>query len=261
LIDLHCHILPGLDDGPPTLEGALDLATVAVQAGITQVVATPHVDHRYGLSVSEIEGAAEHLAEVLEEREIGLELALGGEIAISRLLDLDDDELCRLRLGDGPYLLIEAPLEPVLGNLEALVPRLIDAGHGVLLAHPERCPALRREPDRVADMVDSGALCSVTAGALEGKFGAPVKALALDLLARGLVHNVTSDAHDVLRRPPDLLTWVRAAEGRVSGALAQRLTVDAPAAILGGAALPAQPPLQPLARPRRRLRSPFSQEP
>jgi protein-tyrosine phosphatase len=223
-----------------------------VKAGITKVVATPHVDHRYGLSVSEIEAAAERLAEALEQREIALQLALGAEIAVSRLLDLDDDELGRLQLGDSPYLLVEAPLEPVLGNLEALVARLIDGGHRVLLAHPERCPALHRDPARVAGMAAAGALCSVTAGSFAGRFGAPPRALALDLLDRGLVHNVTSDAHDAVRRPPDLLSWVEATEGRASQALARWLTADAPAAILDGAALPERPPLGPPPRPPRR---------
>lgn len=241
MIDLHCHILPGIDDGPPTVEDSLELARRAVEGGIRKVVATPHVNDRYGLGPDDIESAVADLRRAFEDADVELELLGGAEIAISRLLELDDAALGRLTLGHSDTLLVEAPLEPVVGDIESLAARLLDKGHGVLLAHPERSPPFQREPDRLVRMVEDGALCSITAGAVEGRFGAPVQRFAFELLERGLVHDIASDAHDAWHRPPDLSTWVEAAEGRVGKGLADWLTVDAPSAILGGEPLPAAP--------------------
>jgi len=257
VIDLHCHILPGIDDGPATVEGSLELAARAVAGGIRKVAATPHIDYGYGVGLDQIEPAVAELRTALQASEIDLELVGGGEIAISRLLELDDADLRRLALGDGPYLLVEAPLEPAVGDIESLIEQLVARGHGVVLAHPERSPPLQRAPDRIERMVEAGALCSITAGAIEGRFGGLVKGFALDLLERGLVHNVTSDAHDADRRPPDLVTWIEATDGRVPETLADWLTEDVPAAILSGQPLPIAPaPAGPT--PGRRRRWPWS---
>jgi len=252
VIDLHCHILPGIDDGPATVEGSLELAAHAAAGGIRTVVATPHVNDRYGLGADDIEPVVADLRRAIEDSGLELELLGGAEIAVSRLLDLDDSALDRLALGNGRCLLVEAPLQPVVGDIESLVSQLMARGHGVLLAHPERSPPFQREPDRLVSMVEDGALCSITAGAVEGRFGGSVQRFAFDLLGRGLVHNVATDAHDASRRSPDLTTWIDAAEGRVPTALARWLTLEAPTAILSGEALPAVP--APVVRPAKRRR-------
>src|SRR5206468_2448547 len=140
----------------------------------------------------------------LRENGIELEVLPGGEIAISRAADLDDNELRALGLGGGPWLLVESPLTPSAGNFDNALRHLQARGHRVVLAHPERCPAFIREPERLAALVHAGMLTSITAGALVGRFGGTVERYAHELVRDGLVHNVASDAHDTRRRPPGL---------------------------------------------------------
>jgi protein-tyrosine phosphatase len=246
VIDLHTHVLPGIDDGPETIEGSLELARAALAAGTRTLVATPHINRAYGNDPPRVRDAADRLRERLAQEAVELELLTGGEISTGRLPRLSDEELGALRLGDGPYLLIEAPLTAGgAWQLTEIVERLIDDGHGVLLAHPERCPGLQRDPGLLRGLVARGALCSITAGALTGQFGRTVNRFALDLLREGLVHDVASDTHDTHRRPPDLREPLTSAATQLQGLEGQVkwLTQDAPAAILAGEPLPERPPL------------------
>ena len=244
MIDLHTHILPAVDDGPRTLEGSLDLARAAVAAGTRTALATPHVNDDHSIDAARVAAGLDELRPALAEAEIPLEVLPGGEIAIWRLTDLDDDALRSLALGGGPYLLIESPFSPVVGDFEPLVLDLMMRGHRVLLAHPERCPAFQRDPARLERLVDAGVLVQVTAGSMTGGFGSTVRRFTTDLLRQGLAHVVASDAHDAVKRPPGLTAGFAAL-----GVEAQRqwMTEDVPRAILDGAPLPERPPL-----PRRR---------
>ncbi len=255
MIDLHCHVLPEVDDGPVTLDEALALARAAAGEGTRVLVATPHVSYRYPTSAERMRQGVEQVGAALREEGIPVTIATGAEIALEMLGRLDRTELERLTLGGGPYLLLEAPLSAVGGELEAGVRALQDEGFGVVLAHPERCPSFHRKPERLARLVAAGVLCSLTASSFTGRFGRPVRALSERLLADGLVHDVASDAHDAERRPPALRSCLRAAEGRLPAlaGLAPWLTESVPEAILSGRALPA-PPAARTSRRRRRLR-------
>jgi protein-tyrosine phosphatase len=243
LIDLHCHLLPGLDDGPPGMGEALALAEAAVAAGTTRIVATPHVDNLWRVRPDQISRHASALREALQVKGLALEVDTGAEIAISRLADLSSAELRSLRLGAGPYLLLECPLTPTAGDFDFALTRILRRGEAVVLAHPERAPLFQQEPDRLRRLVDAGALCSITTGAMRGDFGALVRGFTLELLREGLVHNIASDAHDHLRRPPGLRDAFAAAEPALAGISAQSdwFTRQAPAAILADEPLPARP--------------------
>jgi protein-tyrosine phosphatase len=245
VIDLHTHILSGIDDGPETIEGSLDLARAAFAAGTRTLVATPHVNRAYDVDPPRIREAADRLRERLAQEDIELELLIGGEISTGRLPRLSKEELDALRLGNGPYLLIEAPLTSGAWQLTEIVERLRDDGYGVLLAHPERCPGLQRDPALLRRLVAGGALCSITAGALTGQFGRTVNRFALELLREGMVHDVASDTHDTHRRPPDLRAPLATGAAQLPGLDEQSswLTEGAPAAILAGEPLPARPVL------------------
>jgi protein-tyrosine phosphatase len=233
VIDLHCHVLPGIDDGPTTIEGSLALARAAVAAGTRTLVATPHVSWRYANDSAVIAGAATELRERLDAEGIELELLTGAEIAMTRVGELDDGELTALRLAGGAWLLIEPPFTPVAAGLRETVLGLQNRGHRVLLAHPERCPAIHRDITLLEGLVAEGVLSSVTAGSLAGHFGEQVRRFALRLFERGLVHNVASDAHDHAKRAPGMTQEIaRAGLGGLSG----WLTTDVPQAILEGAA-------------------------
>ena len=176
MIDLHAHILPGLDDGPRDLDAAAAFARAAVAEGTTVLAATSHVDPVFSLHSSDLARARAAVRERLQDDGIELDVVAGGEIAAARLWDLDDHELDGLRLGGGPFVLLEAPLGPFSADeFGALVADLQARGFRVLIAHPERAPLFQRAPERLAALVDDGALAQVTAGALLGEFGPPVR--------------------------------------------------------------------------------------
>ena len=254
MIDLHCHVLPGIDDGPATLEESLNLVRVARRAGLTTLVATPHVSWRYANGPEVIRQGVEAIRSALRAEHIDVEVQPGAEIALSRLGDLSDDELCALRLGDGPWLMIESPLIPAVGELETILDAVHRRGHWIVLAHPERSPVFLREPRRLAALVSRGMLCSITAGSLVGVFGADVRRFALALTREGLVHNVTSDAHDAVHRPPVLRSDIlaAAADAPELSARVEWLTHEVPTAILEGDVLPKPPAASPSARIRAR---------
>ena len=255
MIDLHSHILPGVDDGPATMEGSLELARAAVAAGTRTILATPHINDDPRIDPALIAAGIAELRAALAAAEIPLEVLPGGEIAIWRLIDLDDEMLRALALGGGPFLLVESPFSPVVGDFEPMVLGLHARGHRVLLAHPERCPAFQRDPTRLDALVGGGALVQVTAGSMTGTFGSAVRRFTMTLLRDGLVHVVASDAHDDLRRPPGLLQGFSALERDLPrlSEQAEWLTELVPRAVLDGSPLPARPPLPKRAGRLRRL--------
>ncbi len=248
VIDLHHHLLPGIDDGPPTLDDALALARAAVAAGTTTVVATPHVSREHPANTAaHIAGWVTALEESLAEASIPLRVLPGAEVAVTHAVDLSDEELTALRLGRGPYLLVECPLTPTRASFEPTLESLLDRGHRILLAHPERCRAFQFDNELLARLVSRGALAQVTAGSLAGHFGRTVREVAHGLVREGLAQVVASDAHSVDRRPPALLAEVEQ-EGYAEQA--PWLVGQVPRAILDGGRVP----VMPVVRPRPGLR-------
>ena len=245
MIDLHSHILPGVDDGPATLEGSLALARTAVAAGTRTILATPHINDDRSIDAARVAAGLDTLRPALAAAEIPLEVLAGGEIAIWRLGDLDDATLRTLALGGGPYLLVESPFSPAIGAFEPLVLDLLGRGHRVLLAHPERCPAFHRDPERLQRLVDAGVLVQITAGSMTGGFGSTVRRLTATMLRTGVVHVVASDAHDAVKRPPGLNDGFASLERELPGLaeLQPWMTEQVPRAILDGTPLPERPPL------------------
>jgi protein-tyrosine phosphatase len=243
VIDLHCHPLPALDDGPPDDAAALALLRRAAADGTRTVAATPHVDRRFGLGPEEIATAVAHVRALVERTGITVTVVPGAEIALDRLVDLRSDQLAALSLGGGRCLLVECPLSTVAGEFEWPAQRLLQDGVQVLLGHPERCPDFQRSPRRLRALIDAGAMVQLTAGSLRGEFGAACEAFALELARGGLAHNVASDAHDAVRRPPGLRD-ARELLGPVLPGGADEaawLVESAPAAILMGVELPPRP--------------------
>jgi protein-tyrosine phosphatase len=251
VIDLHAHILPGVDDGPDSLEESVELARAAVAAGTRVLAATSHVSHMFPCDPALFAGRLASVREALAAEGVPLELVSGGELAPSRLVELDQATLSSLSLGGGPYLLVECPFSPVSAELEPIVFELQQSGWRVLLAHPERSAAFHRAPERLAGLVDGGCLVQVTAGSLAGQFGDTARRYSVDLLRDGLVHVLASDAHDAIDRPPGLTAGLARAERELAGirAHAEWLTEEVPAAILSGERMPPRPPLE---RPRKR---------
>lgn len=238
MIDLHCHVLPGIDDGPETIEGSVALARDAAAAGIRTVVATPHVSWRYPNEPDTIARLVDEVNARLLEEGVELEVRPGGEIAMTHLAEIEPATLARFGLGGGPWLLVEPPFTAVATGLDAIVWDLLRRGHRVLLAHPERCQGLRRDPRMLESLVSSGVLTSITADSLTGRFGSEVRRFSLQLARDGMIHNVASDAHDHVQRPPGIAD---ALEQAGLSPLADWLTCEVPAAILSGQEIPPRP--------------------
>ena len=202
MIDLHCHVLPGIDDGPRTIDESLALARAAEQAGTRTIVATPHVSPRYPNDAETIRRLVDELDSRLRNEQMNVEIRAGAELAIAQIPKVPEEQLRSLGLGRGRWLLIEPPFSPLVPELGDAVMDLQRAGHLVVLAHPERCPTFHRDPAMLESLVRGGALTSVTAGALVGRFGKDVRNFALDMAGAGMLHNVASDAHDLRGRPP-----------------------------------------------------------
>ena len=244
MIDLHCHVLPGLDDGPASLEQALAMAAASAAAGTATIVATPHLDHVWRVRPELIAQRSGDLTGALRSHGIEVEIVAGAEIAISRLVDLSGQQLDEVRLGSGPYLLLECPLSPTAGDFDHILMRIHEREESIVLAHPERSPLFQQEPERLVRLVREGLLCSITTGSMRGDFGGLVRRFTLELLREGLVHNVASDAHDQLARPPGLADAFSSLQSELPGITGQRewLTSLVPAAILAGE--PPPPPTE-----------------
>jgi protein-tyrosine phosphatase len=238
MIDMHSHVLFGIDDGPSDLSGSLAMARRAWEEGITTMLATPHSNSRHPNDADTIAAPLYELREQLAHDGLPLEVLPGAEIAVGHVAEISDATLTAMALGGGSWLLIEPPFTPVAPALEGTVLELIRAGHNVLLAHPERSPAIHRDPGIVERLVEDGVLTSLTAGSLVGRFGSHARRLGAELLERGLAHNVASDAHDASDRPPSI---GRELDRAGFGGLAGWLTEEVPLAMLEGAEIPPRP--------------------
>jgi protein-tyrosine phosphatase len=242
VIDLHCHVLPGIDDGPETIEGSVALTRAAVAAGIDTLVATPHVSWRYPNDADTIARLVDEVNARLATERVALEVRPGAEIAMTRLVDIEPAQVARLGLGEGPWLLVEPPFTAAATGLDTILLDVQRRGHRIILAHPERCHAFHRDPRMLRSLARAGVLTSITAGSLVGRFGEEVRRFTLQLVQEGMIHNVASDAHDHTRRPPGI---AKELEQVGLGPLTEWLTQGVPAAILAGEEIPPRPAVPP----------------
>jgi protein-tyrosine phosphatase len=239
MIDLHSHILPGLDDGARDLEDALEIARTAVADGITAIAATPHVREDYPTTADAMENGVRQLRQAIEREGIQLEVLTGGEISLEQLDRLSTDELRRFGLGGNPkYLLLETPYRDWPLSFGEIVFRLGAQGITAVIAHPERNGEVQADVDKVADLVRAGALIQVTAASLDGRLGSRARNCARKLLHAELVDMVGSDAHTAGLREVGLSG---AGDAVGDPGLARWLTELMPGAIVRGADLPARP--------------------
>jgi protein-tyrosine phosphatase len=251
MIDLHAHVLPGIDDGPETLADSLELLRAAHADGIARVAATPHVREDYPTRPEEMDRLVAEVNEAAHAEGIPVEVLPGGEIALTRLDELDDDDLHRFGLGGNPaLLLLEFPYHGWPLALQEQAFRLATRGFTVVLAHPERNADVQDDPARLAPLVETGVLVQLTAASVDGRLGRRPEACARRLLEEGFAHVLASDAHGPTVRATGLTA---AAEALGSPELARWLTQDVPASLLQDR----EPPPRPARRRTRRLRAPW----
>jgi protein-tyrosine phosphatase len=240
---LHCHILPGIDDGPATMHESLDLAAQIAGAGVCTVVATPHVrpDHP-DVVPHELADRCADLRRELEAAGIDLEVLPGGELDLMRALAADDETLRLTSLGQrGSLLLLETPYGPLSSLFEEQIFSLQLRGYALLLAHPERNVSFQKDRRRLGQLVRRGVMTQVTAESLvRSPRGSRSARLARDLVEHGQATVIASDLHGPAVYRTSLSDGVEAARELV-GARADWMSADAPRAILAGEVLPPAP--------------------
>jgi protein-tyrosine phosphatase len=246
VIDLHCHILPGIDDGAGDEGAAVALAAEAAAAGVETIAATPHLraDHP-GVRPLELAGRTAALQGALDRAGVRVRLVTAGEVDVWWAAGSDEQELRAASYGGaGHDVLAETPYGELPPQFEDLVFRLRVKGYRVLLAHPERSPTFQRDPSRLRALLEQGCLVQVTAGALSAtRRSSRSRRLALRLVREGAAHVIASDTH---RAGGDRASLADAVEALSADAplRARWMVTDVPAAILAGEPLPAPPAVQ-----------------
>jgi protein-tyrosine phosphatase len=243
-IDLHSHVLPGIDDGAQSLDDALAMAALAERDGTAVLAATPHVREDHPEVVpGEIAERVARLNGELEARGVGLQVVAGGEVGLLDALDRPEEELRAVTLGGGGTLLVETPHGPLPPNFERLLSTVAARGFRVLLAHPEHSPDVQRQPERLAEVVEAGILLQLTGGSLASPRRAPWHRAAAEILKRGWAHVLASDAHSATWRRPLMTPGIDAGERALRGSRAELewMARDVPAALLAGESLPPRP--------------------
>ncbi len=233
MLDLHCHMLPGIDDGAVDLDMALAMARLAADDGIHTVACTPHIyPGMYENTASGIRAAIAVFQGELDRRDIPLRLVEGADV------HLDPDLVGGIRGGRVPtlagsrYLLLEPPHHVAPPRFEESVFQLMVAGYIPVITHPERLSWLEDHYAMFTRLVKAGAWMQVTAGSVTGRFGRRPRYWAERMLDDSLVHILATDAHDPRRRPPLLAEGREAAALRVGHAEAERLVLTRPQGII-----------------------------
>ena len=256
MIDLHCHLLPGIDDGSPDLETSLEMARVAVADGIVTTACTPHIyPGVYDNTGEGIHQAIGTLQQALDGNGIPLRLVAGADAHLAP--ELPD----RLRNGEAPslagsrYFLLEPPHHVAPPRFADFVFNLMAGGFVPLITHPERLSWIEDHYATFCALVDQGAWLQVTAGSLTGRFGSRPRYWGERLLGEGRVHVLATDSHGVKRRPPLLAEGRAAAERLVGAEQSWHLVGTRPAGILDNLAPSAMPAIPCLSSSDPALRS------
>ena len=244
-VDIHCHLLPGIDDGARDWKQSLAMARIAAEDGIRRSIMTPHQLGQYTQTTGEQIRTLTHEFQCrLDAEGIPLEVLPGADVRI------DSDMIERLASGDcmslgdqRKHVLLELPhelympLEPVLSSLQRI-------GMLGILSHPERNEGLLKRPELIAPLVDQGCLMQITADSLCGVFGDGPCKMCESMLEQGLVHFIASDAHGTRRRKPTIDAAFQRAKSLVGEPYATAICCDNPAAVADGRTVAELPPVQ-----------------
>lgn len=204
MIDLHCHILPGIDDGPTTLEQSLELAVLYQKAGFIKIVTTPHwvPGTSWTPSLEQIHQRIALLRDSFESRQIDIQIYSGMEIALD--INLCDLLLSKhlLTLAGSSYVLIESPFQRLPLGWEQMFFTIMAKGYRIVLAHPERCLQLFSTPELYDDIIEAGVYFQVNYDSFLGHYGKKESETAFYLLKKGYIHFLATDSHDPLQRHP-----------------------------------------------------------
>ena len=241
MIDLHAHILPGIDDGPKTLEDSLEMARLAVADGITTMVATPHLFRHKSVNLNDLNSpetifrAVEDFSQKLTAAEIDLTVLPGCEIPLfSDIIKfIDTDQVVTINRGQR-YICLELPDSIIPPAMEDIIFQLNSRGLTPIITHPERNPVLYEMPQKLRRFVSLGCLTQITARSLTRGFGWRVFWFTKRLLREGLVHLMATDAHNRNSRPPTMGKAVQKLSKLVGESRAWDMVTTFPEAIIQG---------------------------
>jgi protein-tyrosine phosphatase len=239
MVDLHCHILSGMDDGAKSVEESLAMAEMAIADGITHVVATPHSSNEYHFDFAAVQQAAAELQRAVGDR---LKVATGCDFHLS------SENLAALKRNAAPfcihqkdYLLVEFNDFSIPAAMDNTIYEIQLSRLRPIITHPERNPIIRSQPKKLEKWIRTGAYGQVTGGSLTGSFGPVARQVALTWIERGLVHFVASDAHNLTSRPHQLRAAYEAVCAKFGEEKADALFVQNPQAAFDGQPLPHVP--------------------
>lgn len=236
MLDLHCHLLHGVDDGPDTLAESLELCRIAVGDGIHRAIVTPHIHPgRWDNTRLSAQLACRALQAELDTRGIPLQLGCAGEVRLTEYLpdQIARDEIPFFGEVDGyRIMLLEFPHGRIIPGSQKLVAWLLARGVRPMIAHPERNREVMRDPSLLQPFIDAGCWLQVTAGSVTGRFGDRSRDVARDLLERDVVMVLASDGHNTRARPPVLSEAYHHVAREFGAQRARRLVIDTPAVIV-----------------------------
>jgi protein-tyrosine phosphatase len=241
MIDIHHHLLPGVDDGAADMDVSVAMAKLAVADGITHVACSPHANGRYAYDRVAHEVRVEELRGRLAAEGVALTLGLGCDFHLS--YDNVEDALAhatRYTVNGTGYLLVELPDYGLPPSLTETFYQLQLGGMTPILTHPERNPTLQNDIERMVDWLRGGVLVQVTADSVTGKMGRQAEKMAHVLLGKRWVHFLATDAHNTTSRPPRMSEARRVVEKRYGAEYARALTLENPRAAFEGTGMPEQ---------------------
>jgi protein-tyrosine phosphatase len=239
MIDLHCHILPGMDDGPETLAEAVAMCRVAAADGIDTIVAAPHYKPgTYEFSGAELRQAIDTLSGELKKQGLAIRILPGAEVTVSPEMQGSLIPGGHLTINHGRHFLVEFSPLSVPNRWDTFLLSFLNAGLTPIIAHPERNAWFIRHFEALAAAVRSGIMIQITAMSITGGFGPEVRGFGVRLLKENLVHVIASDAHSADDRPPKLADAVSLAADVIGSEMAEALVTAIPQSIIGNGCPP-----------------------
>ncbi len=241
MIDLHCHILPDLDDGARSLDEAVEMARIAEDEGIEKIVATPHLfrDNFVYEDLGTIEERRKELSEALKVNKIQVELFPGAEVHISHnLIDEIKKNRSYLVLNQSSYMFVEFPTDHVFSGVKELFFELMSEGITPIIAHPERNSVFARNPGFLYELIQKEALAQANSGSFSGVYGREVEEAVFRFLELNLIHFIGSDGHNTRSLAPRLSEAVKRAEITLGKERSRALVLDNPRAVIENREIP-----------------------
>lgn len=236
MIDIHAHILPGVDDGPKSWDESIEMCRLAFDDGIRTIVATPHtLNGVYNNHNKVINEQTEHLQELLIKNNIPLTILPGSDVRIYPSLSnmIDKEEVLTVN-NNKRYIILELPDLFPLTAVKRLIIDLINRGITPIISHPERVSQIQQDSSVIYELLKEGAISQVTAMSITGEFGKGVKGFVDKMLKYGMVHIIATDCHNIVSRPPILSIAVELAAQIVGGEKAQAMVTTNPQSVIEG---------------------------